>query len=80
MSASRVGMTMPLETKARIAATQRRRHAASRVLKAVEAFHRDADFSSTPGTDNVHLLQRTEQHVCQMSCCQPSPTGCQIIP
>ena len=75
MSASRVGMTMPLETKARIAATQRRRHAASRILQAVEAFHRDSDFSSMPGTDGLHLLQRILDPVCQLSRCQPRCAG-----
>lgn len=51
MSATRTGVALSSETRARIAATQRRRHAASRVLQAVEAFHREWDVAKHSGKD-----------------------------
>ena len=47
MSQALTGVPKAAEHKAKIAAAQRRRHAAARVLTAVEAFHREAELSQS---------------------------------
>ena len=49
MSQAMAGIPKAPEHKARIAAAQRRRHAAARVLTAVEAFHRSCEADAAPG-------------------------------
>lgn len=49
MSQAASGVAKRAEHKAKIAAAQRRRHAAARALTAVEAFHRGLDSASLAG-------------------------------
>lgn len=55
MTASRTGLPQSLEHRARIAATQRRRRAAQRVLTAVEAFHRSSDTDTSQGGQTLPI-------------------------
>ena len=49
MSQAATGVPKTAEHKAKIAAAQRRRHAAARALTAVEAFHRGSDSALPAG-------------------------------
>ncbi len=49
MSQAMTGIPKAPEHRAKIAAAQRRRHAAARVLTAVEAFHRDSECGVSSG-------------------------------
>ena len=55
ISQALTGLPKAAEHKAKIAAAQRRRHAAARVLTAVEAFHRDGELSQTGERDAATL-------------------------
>ncbi len=56
MSQAASGVAKTAEHKAKIAAAQRRRHAAARALTAVEAFHRGSDTALPSGGPFSSLL------------------------
>ena len=56
MSQAGLGVPKTSEHKAKIAAAQRRRHAAARALTAVEAFHRGSEEALASGMPPNHML------------------------
>ncbi len=57
MSQAASGVSKTAEHKAKIAAAQRRRHAAARALTAVEAFHRGSDSALPSGWSYSSVLE-----------------------